>query len=183
MFANLQQQLNQLELKDIHNRPVKFGHGRKIVLSLFREATCPFCNFRVYELTHKFRNMPPDDLHIIAIFKSDKPLVEKFISRQKRPFTVVADPLGRAHDMLGLKYSALGKMIAMIKHMPAMLMGMMRVGPRSLFTGNLLPADLLIDENGIIQQAYFGQNIGDHIPIADIMAFTADGKSELQAIS
>ena len=44
-----------IALVDVNLKRISIGQGRKVLLSLFREATCPFCNFRVYELTHNYR--------------------------------------------------------------------------------------------------------------------------------
>ena len=42
------------------------------------------------------------------------------------------------------------------------------VGMRGMFTGNLMPADFLIDEYGMFVETYYGQDAGDHIPMAII---------------
>jgi peroxiredoxin len=43
----------RLALKDVHGNPVAIGgaSGRRTLLCFFRHAACPFCNFRIYELT------------------------------------------------------------------------------------------------------------------------------------
>lgn len=35
----------------------------------------------------------------------------------------------------------------------------------------VMPADFLIDENGVIQTAYYGKDAGDHLPFSRIKAF------------
>ena len=32
-----------------------------------------------------------------------------------------------------------------------------------------MPADFLIDKNGIIQKAYYGSDEGDHLPLEEIL--------------
>ena len=34
------------------------------MLSFFRDAACPFCNFRIYELTHKYKSWQQDGLEV-----------------------------------------------------------------------------------------------------------------------
>ena len=43
-----------LDLVDIHGQPIEISSsGRLTLLSFFRDAACPFCNFRIYELTNE----------------------------------------------------------------------------------------------------------------------------------
>lgn len=42
-------------------------------------------------------------------------------------------------------------------------------------TGNLLPADFLIDEQGHVVETHCGRDAGDHIPIERIELFVARG--------
>jgi thioredoxin-dependent peroxiredoxin len=35
----------------------------------------------------------------------------------------------------------------------------------------ILPADFLIDENQIVYRVYYGRDYGDHVPIADVLAW------------
>lgn len=44
-------------------------------------------------------------------------------------------------------------------------------GLGGLNTGNILPADFLIDEFGRIQEVYYGKDAGDHIPFERIEQF------------
>jgi peroxiredoxin len=145
----------KIALVDINGDPIMLGNGRKMLLSLFREATCPFCNFRVFELTTEE--------------------VLKFIARQPRPFRMVADPEARAHKAFGGESSLWGKLRAMMLRLPAMMRGMASVGMRGMATGNLMPADFLINEKGQIVETYYGRDAGDHIPIERLELFVARG--------
>ena len=59
--------------------------------------------------------------------------------------------------------------------MPTLLKGMRIVGLAGLNTSNLMPADFLIDEQGRIIDAYYGDDAGDHIPFERIELFIARG--------
>ncbi len=164
-----------IRLIDIHGEPVVVGNGRKMLLSLFREATCPFCNFRVFELTHNYRNFSSMGLDIVAVFSSSREDVFQFIARQPRPFRMVADPDGTAHEAFGVESSLWGKIKAMMTRLVAMGRGMREVGMRGMLTGNLMPADFLIDERGNVVETYYGRDAGDHIPIERVELFIARG--------
>lgn len=162
-----------LQLIDIENTAIAIGGtGRKMLLSFFREANCPFCNFRVYELTHNYRSLDALGLDIVTVFSSDESQIRRFVARQPRPFRMVADPDDSAHRMFGVERSFMGKLIAMMRRLPAMMRGMREVG---MATGNLLPADFLIDEHGHVVETYYGRDAGDHIPIKRIGRFVARG--------
>ena len=38
-----------------------------------------------------------------------------------------------------------------------------------------MPADLLVDENGVIQVAHYGRDEGDHLDFETVRAFSAAG--------
>lgn len=162
-----------LALRDIDGQPVDIGHGRKLLLSIFREAECPFCNVRVYELTHNHGDLRASGLDVVAIFLSEEIDVRRFVARQPRPFRMVADPYGRAHALYGNTRSTWGKLRAVFMRLPTMLRGMGMLGVSGGRTGNRMPADFLIDEDGRIVETYYGRDAGDHIPMARIASFAA----------
>jgi peroxiredoxin Q/BCP len=165
----------QIPLVDINGQPVQVGNGRKLLLSLFREANCPFCNFRVFDLTNNYPNLSNLGLDIVAVFKSDEEEVRKFIASRPRPFRMVADPEGNAHEAFAVEKSVWGKIKAMMFRSPAMMKGMGTVGMSGMATGNLMPADFLIDEHGTVVETYYGQDAGDHIPMERIELFAVRG--------
>lgn len=164
-----------LTLTDIHGNPVSFGSGKRMLLSLFREATCPFCNFRVFELTHNYPGLSTLGLEIVVVFYSNKDDVAKFIARQPRPFRMIADEDGTLHQQFGVGSSFLGKMKAMLLRWKAVFVWMRTTGLRGMLTGNMMPADFLIDETGTIVETYYGRDAGDHIPMERIELFAARG--------
>jgi peroxiredoxin Q/BCP len=161
-------------LVDIEGKPIRIG-GRRMLLSFFREASCPFCNFRVFELTHNYRDLKELGMEVVVVFSSNTDDVKRFIARQPRPFRMVADPENSAHKRYGIESSFLGKLKAMMVRMPAMLRGMRMVGMAGMVTGNTMPADFLIDENGRLVEAYYGSDAGDHIPMERIELFASRG--------
>lgn len=173
-----------LKLIDIEGTAIPIGGtGRKMLLSFFREANCPFCNFRVYELTHNYRSLDALGLDIVTVFSSDETQIRRFVARQPRPFRMVADPEDSAHRIFGVERSFMGKLIAMMRRLPAMMRGMREVGMAGMATGNLLPADFLIDEQGHVIETYYGRDAGDHIPIERIELFLARGLASRTTLS
>jgi len=167
-----------LELIDIHGRPVVLGRGRRTLLSFFRDAACPFCNVRVYELTHHHQSLTALGLDIVAVFGSSQADVLRFVARQPRPFQIVADPEGTSHARFGIEQSLWRKLKAIVTRVPTVLRGLRLVGPAGLDTNNLMPADFLIDEHGRIVETHYGTDAGDRIAIERIELFVARGLLE-----
>lgn len=166
-----------LALKDIHGKPVAIGgaSGRRTLLCFFRDAACPFCNFRIYELTHHHASLSALGLDIVAVFTSAPEQVRRFVARKPRPFVVVADPTSSAHEAYGIERSFWRKWKGVFTRIPTLLKGLRIVGLAGLNTTNLMPADFLIDEDGHIAEAYYGSDAGDRIPFERVELFLAKG--------
>jgi peroxiredoxin len=167
-----------LHLVDIYGRPIAIGRDRRTLLSFFRDAACPFCNFRIYELTHHHQSLAARGLDIVAVFGSSQAEVLRFVARHPRPFRVAADPVGASHARYGIERSLWRKLKAVVLRMPTLVRGLRIVGLAGLRTNNLMPADFLIDERGRIVEAYYGGDAGDRIPLERIELFLARGLIE-----
>ena len=155
-----------LELVDIYGARVSVGgSGRRTLLCFFRDAACPFCNFRIYELTGHHGALSALGLEIIAVFTSSPEAVRRFVARQPRPFHVVADPTSQAHAAYGIERSLWRKLKGIVTRVPTLIKGLRIVGLAGLNTTNLMPADFLIDGHGRIVDAYYGSDAGDRIPL------------------
>ena len=164
-----------LDLVDIYGKPIAIGSGRRTLLSFFRDAACPFCNFRVYELTHHYQSLSALGLDVVAVFGSSQAEVLRFVARHPRPFRIAADPVGQSHARYGIQRSLLGKLKAIATRVPTLIRGLRIVGLAGLNTNNLMPADFLIDEDGRIVETYYGSDAADRIPLERVELFLARG--------
>jgi peroxiredoxin len=165
-----------LDLVDIYGKSIPIGgSGRRTLLSFFRDAACPFCNFRIYELTHHHQSLATLGLDIIAVFGSSQGEVLRFVARHPRPFRVAADPVGASHARYGIERSFWRKLKAIVTRVPTLIRGLRIVGLAGLDTNNLMPADFLIDEHGRIVETYYGSDAGDRIPLERVELFLARG--------
>ena len=166
----------KLELTDIEGKPVTIGVGkRRTLLCFFRDAACPFCNFRIYELTQHHAGLSALGLDIVAVFTSTPEEVRRFVARKPRPFRVIADPTSTAHEAYGIERSFWRKLKGIVTRVPTLMKGLRIVGLAGLNTTNLMPADFLIDEDGYIVEAYYGGDAGDRIPFERVELFLARG--------
>jgi len=163
-------------VRDVHGQAVRLANyrGRRVLLSFFRDARCPFCNFRVYELTHRYTDWQDRNLDVLAFFSSSATEVREHIAKYPRPFTIIADPQLDIYARYRVEKSWLAVMSGMLKRMQRLFRGLAHGGAMTLgHYRNLVPADFLIDEYGVIREVWYGRDIGDHIPLSAIEAFVA----------
>jgi len=158
-----------LTLTDTQGQPVSITHpGRLTLLAFFRDAACPFCNLRIYELTARQAELARRGLDIVAVFSASREDVLRFAASRPRPFPIVADPTSHAHEAYGIERSFWRKLKAIVMRVPALIRGLRIVGLAGLNTSNLMPADFLIDDHGRVIEAYYGGDAGDRLPFEKI---------------
>lgn len=172
-----------LELEDIYGRMIRLGKasGRRTLLCFFRDAACPFCNFRIYEPTQHHAALQKLGLDVVAVFASDAAAVKRFVARSPRPFPVIADPGLRAYAAYGVEKSLWGKLKVIATRIPTLFKGLRIVGLAGLTTNNLMPVDFLIDEQGRIAESHYARDAGDHIAFERVELFVARGMMERAA--
>lgn len=147
--------------------------GRRMLLAFFRFASCPFCNLRVHELVAHYPEFG-DRFEVVAIFESSPDNLRRFAARHAAPFPVLADEHGVHYREYGIERSLAGTLKGMVGRMPALLNAMLVRGylPWRI-RGHLttMPADFLVDEQGVIRTAHYGRDEGDHLPLAAVRAF------------
>lgn len=170
----------RLTLEDVNGQAAEIGGatGRRTLLCFFRDAACPFCNFRIYELTQRHDRLARLGLDVIAVFSATPQELKRFVMSRPRPFPVLADTSSASYAAYGVERSFWRKLKALVTRVPTLIKGLRIVGLAGLNTGNLLPADFLIDEQGRIVEAWYGRDAGDRIPFARIEWFVARGMLE-----
>lgn len=148
--------------------------GKRFLLAFFRFASCPFCNMRVHELVTRFNEFG-DDFTIIAIFDSSLENLQRHADKHRAPFPILADEENTYYKEYGIEHSVLGVFKGMIMRMPTLLKGMFLKGYVPLvIKGSMttMPADLLVDENGVVQVAHYGKDEGDHLSFEVVKRFS-----------
>jgi peroxiredoxin Q/BCP len=93
-----------------------------------------------------------------------------------RPFPLVPDPNAQLYQLYGVessKYKAFKSLLNYeVFRQFSEAIALRR--PRGKREGDnvRIPADFLIDKAGMIQHAYYGSHIGDHIPLEEIESFS-----------
>ena len=164
-------QAPQIAALDIYSNEFNLENlkGKKIYLSFLRVASCPFCNLRVNQVIQKHDEWNKKGIITVAIFASSNEEILKYAGKQHPAFTVIGDPKEQFYKQYGIGKSYPGMFKAFLR-----LATIFKFTRKGMFTLKamtekpILPGDFLIDENGIIQKAYYGKDFGDHIPFSEI---------------
>ncbi len=156
---------------DLHGNPISPEQfkGHKTMLSFYRYAACPFCNLRVHNIIQRQPDWEKKGLNVVGVFHSPKDSVMKNVGQQKPDFTIIPDPQKELYKLYGVEKSILGLMVGM-KRMGEFIesarKGFFKIAPEGGMQS--MPADFLIDESGEIVKAYYGKDLGDHLPFDEI---------------
>ncbi len=147
--------------------------GTPIWLAFFRYAACPLCNFRVHQLLSVWpKSFAQRNFVMVGVFQSPPRKLEGLVKRHEPPFKIVSDP-----DLeLYVQYRIEASMRqAMGKDVRAALAGARKAGIPIVRPwdgpAHRIPADFLIDGEGTIMDAFYGENIAQHIPFEKVRTF------------
>ncbi|MFB9331119.1 redoxin domain-containing protein [Paenibacillus aurantiacus] len=165
---------------DIHGNRVALEsyRGRKVLLAFFRNAACALCNLRVHQFIGRSLQWKDQGMDIIAVFESPLANMNTYVGTQDAPFPLVADPTAVLYDLYGIETSE-EKMEATLAdpRTKAFIAGAAAAGYELTHEKDAnfhrIPADLLINEDGIVQVAHYSQLVTDHLEIAVIDRFAA----------
>ena len=163
--------------EDFRGDPVRLKdyRGKRTLLTFFRYAACPFCNLRVHDLITHFSELDAQGLSIIAVFESSRKNISEYVGKQDAPFPLVPDPGKKLYTSYGLEKSVWGLLKPMSQPSKA-YRAMVTEGFRPKLHKidgaiHRMPADFLLDGTLMIRNAYYGTDIGDHIPVPVIRDF------------
>lgn len=151
--------------------------GRRLWLAFFRYASCPLCNLRVHEMIQRYGEFQRLGLELVAVFQSPKESIARYVGKQQPPFPLLADPEEELYRLYRLE-SSLGGFVTP-RNLPSLAKAL-KLGflpGRMEATVTRVPADFLIDADGVIREAFYGERIGDHIPLETVLRFATGSPS------
>ncbi|THF73178.1 redoxin domain-containing protein [Cohnella fermenti] len=169
-FRTVDQQGNFLSLE--HYR------GRKVLLAFMRFSACALCNLRVHRLIGRYPEWQRQGLDVIAVFESPEANLRTHVGAQNAPFPLAADPASQLYDLFGVETSEekvrLTLADANTKNCveEAAAAGF-ALTPEEGSNFHRMPAEFLIDENGIIRLAHYSRLITDQLALEEIDRFAA----------
>ncbi len=148
---------------------------RRIWLSFLRYAACPLCSFRIHELMGTWSTSFADHgVVLLTVWQSPPEKLEEIRTRYSPPFTLISDPELELFELYRVETSITGvfgkEVTEGIKGARELGLKLMRAwdGPPTR-----IPADFLIDQDGIIREAFYGRNVAHHIPFDQVESFLA----------
>lgn len=153
--------------------------GRAYMLSFYRFAGCPFCNLRMHRLVSSYAEFG-GNLELVAVFDSSLENLQRHVAKHEAPFPVLADESNQSYKAYRVERSLAGVMRGMIFRFPTLIKSMLMGNLPTTIRGSMttMPADFLIDGDGVIVKAYYGKDEGDHFPISEVVAFAMRSASK-----
>jgi len=150
--------------------------GAPVWISFSRFASCPLCNYEIHRVCgewgvrfaeHRFRHF--------RFMQSPPEKIAEYVTTKDPPFDLVADPEMSVYRAFEVERS-LRKMVSREAFRVGKEAAEAGFLPRGAPDGPLtrLPADFLIDCEGVIRCAYYGQNMADHVPLGEVSNFLAE---------
>ncbi|MEP5611171.1 MAG: redoxin domain-containing protein [Cyclobacteriaceae bacterium] len=171
-------------LTDIFGRQINLRNyqGKKVLIAFFRHAGCPFCNVRVHRLQKNMDEFKRKNLEMIFFFESKKEvLLGNDFHSGISPIPLIADPEKTSYQAYGIESSGLKSAVshfttffqtvikAKIEKLPVHWMA----GKESIKT---IPAEFLIDENGVVRKVHYAKNLTDQMSMDVILGFAESGR-------
>ena len=146
-------------------------------LQFRRYAGCPICNLHLRSVARRSDELAAAGIREIAVFHST---AEDMLPHQGQlPFAVIADPGKRLYREFGVTASARAVLhpkawlAPLNPHVYPVIWRGLRAGgspaPRHGDSALGLPADLLIEPNGQVRAAKYGQHAADHWPVDELL--------------
>jgi peroxiredoxin len=162
------------EVRDVFDQSITLGDfkGEKLLLSFFRYASCPLCNLRLRHLVESHKSFRERGIRMLAFFQSPRESVAKCAGRQEAPFQLIPDPDRSVYQLYGVETSWKGLLRGGLR-----AVDLLKASRRGFLPGQIegrvamVPADFLIGPDQIVHKAYYGKDIGDHLPMAEIKAW------------
>lgn len=98
----------------------------------------------------------------------------KHTEGHKAPFFILADEENKYYREYGIEHSVFGMLKGMVLRMPTLLKGMFQGYIPTTIKGSIttMPADFLIDREGVVQVVHYGKDEGDHLSFEKIKEFS-----------
>eukprot|EP00574_Skeletonema_japonicum_P009943 CAMPEP_0201719076 /NCGR_PEP_ID=MMETSP0593-20130828/4393_1 /ASSEMBLY_ACC=CAM_ASM_000672 /TAXON_ID=267983 /ORGANISM="Skeletonema japonicum, Strain CCMP2506" /LENGTH=245 /DNA_ID=CAMNT_0048209467 /DNA_START=160 /DNA_END=897 /DNA_ORIENTATION=+ len=179
------------ELKDEEGRVHKLSsfRGRRVILSFFRYASCPVCLYNIDRLKQQEAMLERAGIVTLCIFRSTPKMVKRAIKGTNEDTHTLSDVKGSVYNKFQVKQlGAIAAIKRRFTQMPKILkeggkyypyldMKMISEDKEGVDAAmKQLPADFLIDENGIIVDLLRSKKPNDYMVFKRIEAFIPEDK-------
>jgi thioredoxin-dependent peroxiredoxin len=168
----------KFQTEDVFARVVKqpetsSDHLKWRLLSFLRNGACAICNLWVHQLIEHYPNLQRAGLEVIAVFESPLEGIRQSVGRQDAPFPIIVDSNAVLYTLYGVETSE--EKVAQTMQMPETQTTIQETAnqgfaltPEEGSNFYRIPADFLIDPNGIVRCAHYAEHLSDHLPLGEI---------------
>jgi len=176
----------KFKLVDVFDKAIDLEEykGKRVLVAFFRHAGCPFCNLRVHTLTTAYEKLKELNLEMIFFFESPKKVILRSTFHQGvMPIPIISDSEKKWYNAYGIESSSTKSFVS---HLTTFLQTAIKAKTKGLpihpMAGgesiNTIPAEFLLDENGIIRILHYSQSLTDRMGLDIIKEFALQGKKE-----
>ena len=169
--------------QDIYGNPISLSRykNKAVVLCFFRDVARPLRNKRVFELTRNYKAWQKVGVEVVVVFSQQQKDVLAFFSKHRRPFPVIADSELELYSKYGVERvigkSTTSPLLKLPKILDKVFRGnLARLNP----VGRIMPAEFLINFDGVIVESWYGHNELDHIPFKHLERFVMAMRVEMR---
>ncbi len=147
--------------------------GKTTFLAFHRFGSCSFSNLRVAALIKASTRLRDLGIHVLAVFESSVATLRASVATQRPPFVIAADPKGTAARAYGVEHSFVGALrgIGSVREVTlAHRLGLVVPGVTRDGRLDRMPAEFLLDEQGIVRLAHYGAHPTDHVAIPAVIS-------------
>lgn len=167
------------KLIDIFDREISLDNykGKKVFIAFFRHVGCPFCNSRLQVLKETHPYLKSRGLEMIFFFESSKEhLLKSKYHRGLDAIPIISDTDKKWYDAYGVQTSLKKTLKSVLgSSFRALYQAVKKKIPFYPAPGKetfgRIPAEFLIDEQGIIKNAHYSNNLTNRMPIKAIISF------------
>ncbi len=163
---------------DLFDQPINLDDykGRWLLLSFYRNAACAICNLQVHKLIAKYPEYQRKGLELLAIFESPRANLLQYVGKQDAPFPIIGDPEARLYNLYEIETSEEKVKATMadagtperVKEASAAGFELTEEAGSNFYR---MPADFLIDPDGIIREAFYSELVGQHINLNTVDSY------------
>lgn len=166
-----QQEVPSFSTTDVLGQPLSREglRGKRVLLSFMRDAGCPICELRLARLAQRADSLKAARTRVVLVYESDAATMRQYLVDKDLPFTFVADPDGSLYDLFGLEKSLAKVALGFVKGAGKQIKAGKKLQTQEISREGAektrITADFIVTENGIIERAYYGRYLGDHLPL------------------
>lgn len=147
--------------------------GKKVYIAFERNVGCPVCHLHTHQLLQAAEQFAAANIVVVLVYESTPEHLHRYLEGESFPFHFVADPDNTLYNRYGVRRSWMKVWRGLMHGLMQKVMAGKKLTARTLSQdGHLdrIPSEFLLDESGRFLIVHHGRFVGDHLPIATLLA-------------